>query len=386
MASSTEFATRLQLCREIAADRGLDALLVIGKGPERGGDLLYLTNHKPILAGHVTLYNFRGRGYGALLIPLEDDPVLVATTPFYEKDIAVTEVKVSSDFPFMIGEVITAKRLSRSIIGLVGEDVLTVTLYKDLFRHLPQAQFIKADDIIMNLRAIKSEWEIQQLRQGAKIADEVSESLRSFIRGGLKETEVTAFIIRELSERGVKEAFATCQSGIENSGEPMIHGGATDRVLRNGDMVHMEINGKIQGYMIDVCRSTVIGQPSRQQAEVLELVLQMLETSASAMKPGIAAEELERITGRLALDHGYIHHHTIAYGGPGTYLGHGIGLGIDEPPIIAEGMKTIIREGMVITLEPGIYRTDVGGARIEDEILVTSDGTEVLNTYDRKWW
>ena len=112
----------------------------------------------------------------------------------------------------------------------------------------------------------------------------------------------------------------------------------------------------------------------------------MLEDSIAQTKPGIKAEDLEAVTGNIALEHGLGKNHTAAYGGPGTYLGHAIGLGVDEPPCLAKGDKTILKDGMVLTIEPGIYRTPFGGCRIEDEVLITRDGSETLNKDARKWW
>ncbi len=90
--------------------------------------------------------------------------------------------------------------------------------------------------------------------------------------------------------------------------------------------------------------------------------------------------------GEIALKHGLGANHTATYGGPGTYLGHAIGLSVDEPPCLAKGDKTILVPGMILTIEPGIYRTEWGGCRIEDEVLVTETGFEVLNQYGRRLW
>lgn len=151
-------------------------------------------------------------------------------------------------------------------------------------------------------------------------------------------------------------------------------------------MVHMEINGKLDGYMIDICRSTVVGKASEEQIYILETTLEMLEESVAAMHPGVVSEELEKISGSIALAHGFTSNHTRAFGGPATYLGHAIGLGVDEPPVLAKRDKTVLIPGMVITVEPGLYQTGHGGCRIEDEVLVTETGTEILNTFDRRWW
>ena len=380
-----EYRLRLAKCKEIASMRGYGALLVFALAPRRVGDLIYLINHAPLMPGHPRRYSFKGRGYSALLIPIDSEPTLVVSTPFYEEDIRIDDIRHNNDIFLEIGKVAAEKGLAKADIGIVGMDILAVSLYGDLRAELPQARFFTADDIVMNLRAVKSEYEISLLTKGALIADDVGMKLRSFLRPGLTERQVTDFITSNLRELGVSDAFATCQSGAR-SRKPYDPITSSDKVIEDGDMLHMEINGKYKRYMIDVCRSTVVGKISQEQRHILEVAKELLEISIEHTKPGIMAEELESIAGSIAENYGLGKNFTAAYGGPGTYLGHAIGLGVDEPPVLAKGDKTILRPGMVITIEPGIYNTPGGGCRIEDEVLVTEDGYEVLNKYDRKWW
>ena len=380
-----EYETRLENARIDASRRGFDALLVVGLAPRRVGDLMYLTGHQPLLPGHPRRYGFRGRGYSVIVLPIDTEPVLLCSTPFYEDDLYIRDIRYGNNLIEEIGKVLNERGIQKGDIGIVGMDVLNAALYIDLQKELYQAKFYFADDLIMNLRAEKSAYEIGRLRAGARIGDEVGALLREYLRPGLTEREVYRFITDELTKRGVTGAFATCQSGIRSE-KPYDLVPASDKVIEDGEMVHMEINGKLDGYMIDICRSTVVGSISDRQREILEITLEMLEASIEAMKPGVIAGELEKITGEIALRNGFTHHHTMTYGGPGTYLGHAIGLGVDEPPVIALGDKTKLVPGMVITMEPGLYNTGVGGCRIEDEVLVTKNGYEVLNTFDRKWW
>ena len=380
-----EFKARLQNCFSLTADRGFDALLIVGKGPERVGDLLYLANHAPLLPGHPRRYSFKGRGHSFLILPLDKPPTLLVTTPFYEKEIVTQDIRFSNDLPRITGNVIREKGLSRADIGLVGTDILPLAIYQDLLKELPGVRFLPADDLVMNLRAVKSPYEIAQLRRGAEIADQVCKTVRESIAPGQTETQVGRLIVESLRHLGVDKPFATCQSG-ERSKEPYDHVPVSSKIIDDGDMVHMEINGRYNNYMIDVCRSTVVGRISPEQEKILNLAQEMLEQAIAKTRPGIRAEDIEEITGALALANGLGSNHTAAYGGPGTYLGHAIGLGTDEPPCLAKGDKTVIKAGMVLTIEPGIYRTAYGGCRIEDEVLVTCDGAEVLNKDTRKWW
>ena len=380
-----EYASRIEKVRDEAIKRGFSALIVYGLAPRRVGDLMYLTGHQPMLPGHTRRYNFRCRGASAIILPIEGDPVLLTTTPFYEKDLYISNVTYVDDLPAAIGERITQMGLAKADIGIVGTDILGVSLYRYLCKELTQVRFREADDIVMNFRAAKSCYELRNLRTGAEIADEVARLLRNHLRPGLTEWEVYEFITRELSKRGVTGAFATCQSGWRSE-TPYELEFASQKVIEDGDMVHMEINGKYQGYMIDVCRSTVVGRASAEQRRVLDVALKMFRNGAAAMKAGVPAEAVEKITGQLAYDNGFMHNHTRAYGGDATLVGHAIGLGVDEPPVLAYGDKTRLVAGMVITLEPGLYHTGVGGCRLEDELLVLPDGVEDLNHNNMEWW
>ena len=380
-----EYESRIEKVREEAIRRGFSALIIYGLAPRRVGDLMYLTGHQPMLPGHPRRFGFRCRGASAIILPADGAPCLLTTTPFYEKELYISDVTYVDDLPEAIGERIIRYGLAKADIGIVGMDILGVSLYRDLRRELTRARFREADDIVMNLRAAKSPYELAIMRTGAEIADEVADLLRAFLRPGLTEWEVYEFITRELSRRGVTGAFATCQSGVRSESAYELEF-ASKKVIDDGDMVHMEINGKYKGYMIDVCRSTVVGTSTEEQRRILNLVRKMFVEGAAAMRAGVSAESIEKITGKIAYDNGFMHNHTRSFGGEATLVGHAIGLGVDEPPVLASGDKTRLVAGMVITLEPGLYYTGVGGCRLENELLILPDGVEDLNHNDMVWW
>ncbi len=380
-----EYSGRLENVRKEALRRGYSCLLIFGLAPRRVGDLMYLTGHQPVLPGHPRRYNFRGRGMSAIVLSIDQEASLVVTTPFYESDLFIKNIKYGDNLPEEISKSIKAYGLQKTDIGIVGTDILPVSLYYDLKAELNHARFFPADDIVMNLRAAKSPYEIELLRTGAHIADEVSVLLRQFLAPGISENDVFSFITLELTKRGVTGAYATCQSGWRSE-RPAFPEASTDKLLENGDLVLMEINGKYQGYMIDVCRSAVIGKPSVEQLNILNTDAKIFQATIAAMRPGISAESLDKLAADIAKERGFEHNMTRAFGGPATLLGHAIGLGVDEPPVIALGDKTQLVQGMVITIEPGIYDTGFGGCRIEDEILVTQDGWEDLNQSEYIWW
>lgn len=383
-----DYAQRIQRVREQAGMRGLEGLIVVGRAPDRNGDVLYLTGHVPMLAGHPSRFAIRGRGLGLLFVPT--DPKLatqvVVTTPFHTPAHGVSGIVVNPNIVRGITDILEASRMSGATVGVVGMDVISAQTYDELLRYNPSVRFLEADDIVMNMRAVKSPAELEALRKGSAAADEVGEVVRKRIVPGVTEREMADLVIAELTKRGVTHAFATCQSGVERSGEPYLVPPVSNRVMEDGDLVHMEINGRFDGYMIDICRATVVGQPNDAAVHLLETVNTMLEVSIAAIAPGVLAEDLEKIANDVALGRGYDGKFAFGYGGAGTYLGHGIGLGVDEPPALCRGEKTFLRPGMVLTIEPGLYRTPAGGARIEDEVLVTETGCEVMTRLERRWW
>ena len=380
-----DLARRWRVCRSLSAERGCDGLLVVGR-TDRPGDLYYLAGHRPGMGGHVSRGRIRGRGFGALFLPVDAPLVLMTTTAFFEGIPFVQDVRTDSDLPQLIGDTLHSLHADGGTIALVGEDVLTLLLHRELLQHLPRVRWVPADDLVMNLRSQKSPYEIACLRRGAAIADQVGEKVRALIKPGLTELDISACIVEELTRMGVTRALATCQSGVQRSGEPIAYPLASSRVIEAGDMLHMEINGAYDGYLIDICRSTVAGRANREQRRLLGVALEMLETTIGAIRPGVRAAELGAVAGRIAQREGLGRSFTLEYGGPGTYVGHAIGVGVDEPPVLGLDDPTPLAAGMVLTIEPGLYRTPVGGCRIEDEVLVTGEGAEVLTALERVWW
>lgn len=383
-----EMKLRVHRVREQAAMRGFEGVLVVGRAPDRNGDVQYLCGHMPMLAGHPSRFAMRGRGLGLLYVPADPKiaPDLAVTTPFYVPGEGIGQTVVNPNIVAAITEIFERQKLQGCTLGIVGLDVISAMTYAELLQYNPRIRFVEADDLVMNLRAVKSAAEIEALRIGSGFADAVGEAVRHRIKPGVTELEISDFIIAEMTRQGATHAFATCQSGVTRSGEPFMFPAASSRVMEDGDLVHMEINGRHEGYKIDICRSTVVGRPKKEAVHLLETVNTMLEASVAAIRPGVLAEDLEAIGYEIAAAAGYKDNYAFGYGGPATYLGHAIGLGIDEPPAIMKGEKTWLRAGMVLTIEPGLYRTPAGGARIEDEVLVTENGCEVLTKLDRRWW
>ncbi|MBW2059854.1 MAG: aminopeptidase P family protein [Deltaproteobacteria bacterium] len=379
------YLNRMDKCRLVCSDRGLDGLVVFGKEPDRLGDIKYLTHYHPWLGGTPTLYEQRGRGNGALILPLEGEPVLVASSHYYG-EVAIDDVRVGVNLTKKVCDVLQEMGLEQSRLGLVGGDALYVVLYQDLLSWAPRVQWTLSDDIVRSIRAVKSPEELAILREGCRKACAVAEIVCSAAEPGVTERELALLVMSELAKLGVSEPFATCQSGVERSGEPLARPMYTDRVIEDGDMFHIEICGVYNHYLVDICRAGVAGKASKKQIEILGTVLEMGQAIARKAAPGVRAEELQTAAGEIAVAKGYGRFHTETYGGPGSYVGHGMGFGYDDIPVLAKGDKTVLREGMVLAVEPGLYRTSVGGARIERNIVITDKGSEYLGSLGGNWW
>jgi Xaa-Pro aminopeptidase len=381
------YRERRQRCRIEASARGFAGVVVFSRDPDRAGNGLYLANHRPIAGSHPSMYAQRGRGYCAVIIPVDADETLLVTSPYYEPDVTVERVEVDTNLPRGIARVLAGYGLEQGERwGLVGEEFLSVLLYRDILAALPGCSFYFGDDILWSLRAIKDPFEQAILREAATLADAGAETAQLAFRAGRTEQQVVADIDATLRSLGAENTSLTCQSGVYRSGEPLMRPYASERVLERGDMAQMEIRGTYKGYGFDICRSAVIGPPNDTQRHMFETVERMLDAIIATAAPGVRAEQLQDAIDEIAHAEGFDGYQSMLFGGPSTYCGHGLGVASDEPPVLFTGDKTILRPGMFLTPEPGLYRHPQGGLRLEDNILITEAGCENLNTTRRWWW
>jgi Xaa-Pro aminopeptidase len=266
-----------------------------------------------------------------------------------------------------------AERLKALGLRRVGfeSQQLTVDQHQRLAAALPpELTLIPTTGLVEELRIIKSPEEVALLRAVASIAGRAFDRVRSAIRPGLRERDV-AFLLeqtfRELGADGA--AFETIVAAGERGALP--HGRASDRVLERGDMVVVDFGATAAGYHSDTTRTIVMGEPTTEQARLIEAVRQAQLASMALMKPGVTADAIDRRAHEVLAGEA----HAFGHG-----LGHGIGLQVHERPFLSPTDHTALRAGMVITNEPGIYIPDWGGVRLEEMVLVTETGPEVLTS------
>jgi len=376
-----EILGRIERVRLAARQQRWDGLLVVGRSfYDRVGHLAYLSNHFPPFPASPFVGHSRGLGHGLLLIPVNGAPTLLVDGRAYRKDlVAIDDVRADNDLVQSLIDLLTERGLGRSRLGLVGEDLFPRAMDRPLREALPSLILESADDVVATARAIKSTNEVALLRQAAEIAGQTLEAARAAIEPGVDERAVCA--------AGTAAGLA---AGADFIRYLRVHSGpwagvssrwpqATDRQLVAGDLVTIDAIGAYQGYQFDVLRSTSVGAPTEEARRILDAGLRATEVTLAAVRPGVPVRELVRCA-LLSLDEsGYA---AFASG----FVGHGIGLETVEEPYIQSGSEAVLAEGMVICVEPSIRIPNHGGCSIEQEVVVTRDGYDLLTTVAAQWW
>jgi Xaa-Pro dipeptidase len=233
-----------------------------------------------------------------------------------------------------------------------------------------------ADEVFVDLRIIKSPEEIEQHRQAVHISEVALAKTVANLKLGMTERDIAKMIAHYHSEGGGQgEAFGALVLFGPRSALP--HGIPGDTPLKKGDTLLIDFGTTYEGYVSDLTRTFFIGEPSDQAQALYEAVNAANEAGRVAVKPGVTAEDVDLAAAQKLKDAGfadYILHRT----------GHGIGTDVHEDPSISEGNQRKLAEGMVFTIEPGLYIDGEIGIRIEDNVVVTADGCESLSTYSRE--
>lgn len=310
-------------------------------------------------------------GYtGDSSILFADDRIAVLLTDGRYIDQARSELKYCrvQEYKGNIWETVASLAAAHRKIGFDG-DAYSYEDAKALKAALPET----AETVSVSLRAlrlIKDERELENLWQASKIADGAFERLLKEIKAGMTEKELAArleYYMRSLGSEGV--SFDTIVASGHRSALP--HGAPTDKALEVGDFVTFDFGAMYNGYHSDTTRTIVMGMANSWHREIYTVVQEAQYRGMKAAKPGITGKELD------AEIRGYIE--SRGYGRYFTHgLGHGVGLEIHEMPNVNSRGDIPLEEGMVFSIEPGIYIQGRGGVRIEDTVVLTKEGVHSL--------
>jgi len=238
----------------------------------------------------------------------------------------------------------------------------------------PTARFVSADQIFSELRVVKDENEINDMRRAVDIAQQSLREILPMIKAGVSESriagELTVAMLRAGSDPELP--FSPIVASGPNSANP--HAAPTGRVLEPGDLLVIDWGARVNGYCSDLTRTFAIGKLEPELERIYETVLKANMAGRAAGNPGLAASEVDRASREVIDQAGFGEFFT-------HRTGHGLGMEAHEAPYISSANTELLKAGMTYTVEPGIYLPGKGGVRIEDNVLVTEEGTVTLSDF-----
>ncbi|PWV95197.1 Xaa-Pro aminopeptidase [Paenibacillus cellulosilyticus] len=271
------------------------------------------------------------------------------------------------------------------LAGMLGKDSggqlaiekerVTVSQYERMRSVLPQSSLLGIDDALLAMRAVKTADEVARIKRAVQLIEQVLRDTLPLVKPGVTELELAAdidFRMRKVGAEG--PSFDTTVLAGANSALP--HGTPGNRKIAEGELLLFDMGVYADGYVSDITRTFAVGDVSDELKRIYASVLKANELGIQALKPGVPMMEADLAARR--------HIEASGYGDRFTHrLGHGIGLDIHEYPSLHGANAELLREGMVVTVEPGIYVPGLGGVRIEDDVLLTSGGSETLTTFPK---
>ncbi len=371
----------------------------------------YLRNekvHSCLILQDVDLFYFSGtiqRSY--LFIPDEGDSLLMVQKDF---DRATKESPLKNILPIerprAIAQVLK-KHGGLERIGLEW-DVLPVNQFRQLQKIFPQSEFVDISKAIKQVRMIKSPYEVGQLRRSAKILDEVFEFAKQVFKPGMTEIDAESRLIelgRRRGHQGLTRMRAWNQDMLNacvlsgNSGSVMTHldvsvigpgispafpqGSSYNRIRKNVP-IQIDFSIAYNGYITDGARTYVIGALPAKLLEAYEVVLEIRDEMEKKAKPGVPCSDLYHLCSRIVKRRGLEDYFIGTRKNQASFVGHGIGLEIDELPLLARGFSQPLEIGMVFALEPKFIFPEMGVVALENDYAVTESGVEKLTHADDK--
>lgn len=267
---------------------------------------------------------------------------------------------------------------------LTGKECLAVEYlrmrvqeYEMLRRFLPNMRFIDGDSILSTLRLCKSPQELISHQKAVQVCECSLEEVVANLSEGETERQICNRLMTAILKNGGEgiPIEPAVLSGI-NAASP--HGRASDRKVEPGDILLIDFVATVDGYYADITRTFFISQkPDPKFRNIYSIVKAANEMGRVTARPGVTCEEVDRAVRQVIVQAGYGAHFI-------HRTGHGLGLDVHESPTIGEGNKMVLEEGMVFTIEPGIYLEGWGGVRIEDDVVVTKYGCQSLTSFGRE--
>ena len=312
------------------------------------------------------------------LVITKDDAVLFADSRYIEaaQKNASCKAKLVTKASIEIKEYLKEKHILKAYTERDRLTVSTADFFKTAFLPCRVTPSKRLENKINELRMIKSEAEIECIKKAQSIAEEAFDHILSFIRPGVTEKRIALELDFYMLSHGA-EALSFETIAVTGKKTSMPHGVPDDTVVEIGDFVTMDFGAVYKGYHSDMTRTVAVGNVSKEQEEIYDIVFEAQKTALSVLRKGLPCSEADKAARDIIKNAGYGD-----YFGHGT--GHGVGIEIHEAPNLSPKSDAILQVGNVVTVEPGIYSPDKFGVRIEDMALITENGYENLTSTSKE--
>lgn len=352
---------RISHLREKLRSESIDAFLV--SNPE----------NRRYLSGFTAIDHQIGESSGFLLI--SQDQSLLATDFRYKLQ-AESETHGFAVFIYEQGLIDSLReileRLKARKLGFESTN-LTYDLFDRFQTSLKEStiELIPTKGIVEDMRASKEPIEIEAIKRALELTESVFEEAASTLKPDMSEKELASYIDYLIRQRGAEDvAFPSIVAAGPNSSMP--HAIPTDRKIHVREPILIDLGAKLEGYCSDMTRTLFIEKPDEKIQEIYKIVRRAQLHTIRNMKAGMRAKTADALAREVITQAGYGDYF-------GHSLGHGVGLAVHEDPRVGKAAETILRENMVVTVEPGIYLSGIGGVRLENMVVVKEDGAVVLN-------
>jgi len=255
-------------------------------------------------------------------------------------------------------------------------ETTTVAALRQLEKTLAECLLVPADHVFTQLGWVKEKEELTAITRAVEIADLAYERILNLVAPGIRERELAAELEYQMMMLGSeKAAFDSIVASGYRSAMP--HGTASSKKLQKGDFVTFDFGATIDGYVSDITRTVVVGKATSRQKKIYNIVLRAQQAAIRKMKPGVTCKAVDQAARQVISRAGYGKNF-----GHGT--GHGISIEVHSGPRLSQLSGDKLKANNVVTVEPGIYISGWGGVRIEDDVLVTRAGRQVLNRATKK--
>jgi len=253
---------------------------------------------------------------------------------------------------------------------------MTYFEYREYADKLKVNELVPMGRMIEELRSIKDEEEIQRIKDAADVADRTFSHILPFIKPGVAEIELASemeYHMRRLGADG--PSFDTIVASGKRASMP--HGIASEKKIEAGDVITLDFGAHYHGYCSDITRTVFLGKPDEELLKIYDIVLKANMLGLETVRSGITGQQTDAVVRSFIAQAGYD-------GRFGHGLGHGVGLEVHEEPRLSTRGDQVLQDGMVVTVEPGIYIPGLGGVRIEDMVVVKGEGSDVITCSNKE--